>query len=428
MDLISDYLTYCSCYAILRPYAIWSAVGLLGATIHRKVYFRIGRIERHGNLYILFVGPAGNGKSTPNDFARELFETVCPALRIGASTQSVENICQEMSKADFSRVFTNERNEQIEVRPYAFFINEFKDFIAYNPARMLNFLGNIYDRKYFDASTIKRGLEKIVNPSINIVGCENPEPLVRLMKHEIVTGGMSRRIIIVYETGYPDPVPSPFETPEALAAYERVKQRLTDLQSIAGECKWTEESRVYHDAWYMDNAKRLALETNPVLKGYLSTKGEQMLKVAMLLDVCSDKPMLQFSVENIQTARAFLDILEPNMPKLQAMSGRNQMMPGQQKILEALDRAGGMMPEKVLIKMIESDLEPTERYHILRHLEESEQLLKKNMKVPNTQGVSIERTMLILPWKWDELQTTGSIKITPRPSGPPAGWGESPKT
>lgn len=411
---MGKYWEYISCYEIPRNYSFWSALGLLGATIHRKVMFLHGDIEIFAPLYVLLVGPQGNGKTTCCDFACGMFAKVCPDLEIGASTQSAEDIVTTMAKDTFIRCFTNSEGEQIEVRPYAFFINEFKDFIAYNPTRMLNFLTNMYDRKIFKASTVKRGSENIINPSLSILGCENPEQLIGFMKNNIVTGGFSRRIIIVYEPHYQEPKPFINIPAAARLAWSEVETRLQEVRKITGVFRWAESGRKFYEPWYREKHASMAKISNQVMRGYVSTKHIQLFKVCMLLDCCSDKPMFLMTDELLQHGLSFLDAIESNMPKLSLSSGRNVMVGPQQKILEMLETSDGWMTEKQLKRQIEQELTPMEIMSVFRHLEDTDQIVKRLFPVPNSEGKPVERWMILLPWKFDEQIKSGAIKITTR--------------
>src|ERR1051326_2204589 len=281
MDFLQDYLTYHQCYSVPRNYVIWSASGLIGAVVHRKVYCMIGDNEVYCPDYVLMVGPQGNGKSTCCDQAKKWFMKSCPGLAIGASNQSAEDIVKIMAKEGFEKIYKNEMDEPTEVRPMAFFVNEFKNWISYNPIRMLNFLGDMYDRPFYDSGTIKRGAEVIVHPTMNILGCENPDQLIRFMKSDIITGGMARRVIMVYEPGYGNPIPRPVITPEARDAEARVIQRLKDIQKTVGKFKFSPDGEKFFDPWYVENHKRMASTANAVMKGYLSTKSVHLQKTAM---------------------------------------------------------------------------------------------------------------------------------------------------
>lgn len=411
MDFIGDYLEYNTGpkrYEIARNYAFISGLCLLGAIVNRKVVFFHGDIELHGNLYALMIGPQGNGKSTANDIASGLFFDVCPDYEVGASTQSAEDIVTTMSKEGFAKSYTNYLGEMDEVRAYAFFINEFKDFIAYNPTRMLNFLGNIYDRKFFKTSTIKRGLENIVNPSLNILGCENPDQLIRFMKSDIMTGGISRRFILVYEPGYAKASPFIDQMPELKA---KLVARLREARKLVGQFQWAPSGQKFFEPWYIKKQNSLASIENAIMRGYVSTKHVQLFKICMLLDVVSDKPMFLFTDELLDLGLSFLNVFEPNMPKLSLASGRNELMGSQQKVLEMLEQSGGMLPEKQLMKLVEVDLKPFEIPSMFRHLIDSGQVVKKEVNLPNTEGLKIPRIMLILTKKWNEMVRNEEVEV-----------------
>ncbi len=409
MDFLQDYFTYHKCYSIPRNYVLWSAIGLIGAVVHRKAYFMVGDKEVYCANFILLVGPQGNKKSTPCDFAKGWFMKACPQLALGASNQTVEDIVKYMSSEDFVRSYTNEMGESTEARPIAFFVNEFKNWISYNPVRMLNFLGDIYDRKFYDSRTIKRGSEIIINPSLNILACENPEQLVSMMRKDIITGGMARRVVMINEVDYSDPIPIPFITTEAREAETRIIDRLKDIQKTVGKFKFSPDGEAFFVQWYMKNHERIKSTVNTVMRGYLSTKDIHMQKVAMCLDITSDKPMFLFTVDLLETAAAFLDCIEEHMPKLSVAAGRNDLMGPQQALLDALRTDEGMLPEKQVYLRMESEMTRLETWAVLDHLEKTDQILKKKLIFEKKDKTKVEKLMIILPEKYEELKKSGIL-------------------
>lgn len=418
MDFIADYVKYHSAYEIPRHYVYFTALGLISAVKHRQLYFLHGDIEIHTNLYILNVGPQGNCKTTPLDFAKGMFQKVCPEMKIGASTQTAEDIVTIMSKDDFARSFHNELDEPVEVRALVIFVNEFKNWIAYAPTRMLNFVGDIYDRKFFDSSTIKRGAENIINPCLTIIGCENPEQLMGFMKSAIFTGGLSRRFIMVYETDYADPIPFIEIAPdsEERKAWQRVEQRLIECRKVVGQFKWAESGKKFYAPWYLQKQKLLKETTNSIMRGYYSTKHIQLFKICMLLDCVSDKPMLQFTDELLELGLSFLNSIEKNMPKLSMASGRSEVMEGQLKLLDILknnvfEGVKGWIPDKQLQRTVEGDFKnPGELFSVLRHLEASGQVIKREVKIKNAEGVLVPRIMIIENNLHEKLIADGALK------------------
>src|SRR5713226_9307096 len=113
MDFLQDYWLYHSMYEIPRNYAFWSALSLIGAATHRKIYFVKGDIEVYSTDYVLLIGPMGNKKSTCCDFAKDVFRIACPTLAIGSSNQTAEDVVRCMADDKFERVYENERGETV---------------------------------------------------------------------------------------------------------------------------------------------------------------------------------------------------------------------------------------------------------------------------------------------------------------------------
>jgi hypothetical protein len=405
-DFMSDYVLYHSYYEIPRNYVYWSAIATVGAVVNRKVHFRHGDIVIHGNLYVMLVGPQGNGKTTACDFAKRFFKLACPDYAIGASTQSAEDIVSTMAKDDFARTITDDLGNPVIIRAYAFFMNEFKNFIAYSPSRMLAFLTDIYDRvDSFDSSTIKRGVESITNPSLNILACENPDWLINNLKNDIVSGGFSRRIIYVYELDRAEPRAFIDLDAKAVDARDRIVAALSQAKTLRGQFKWAESGRKWYKPWY--EHKQRNLPSNALMAGYLGTKHIQLFKTAMALDSVSSKPMLLFTDDLLELAVSFLDLLEGNMPRLSQAAGRNELASAQQKVLEAILQHGGWMLETDAKRLIEVDCNWSETSAILRHLEETEQLVRTMWKLPGAKG---DKWMLFLPGVKERLQKEGVIK------------------
>jgi hypothetical protein len=391
-DLLQDFWTYCQCYEITRNQALWSALGLLGAVINRKVYIMHGDLKFHCNNYICLVSEAGTGKSTSADLAAKLCRRVFPEYPIGPSQQSREAIVEFMSKNDDCKNnYVNEKGQSQELRVYLFFINELKNFVSYNPAGMVSFLTDIYDRSYFDAGTIKRGLETIPNPAINILACETSEWLINNFRQSIMSGGIGRRMLFVNEVELPPIVPRPHITPAAKAAIERVDAHLHKLRALVGEMKWDPKTYDLWDKWYADNKNNLP--DNPIMRGYKRTKHVHVLKVCMQLAAASYEPKLILTPDLFQEVLAMFESIEEHMPKLFIASGRSEFARPKQQIFDMLERTCPM-EEHTIRTALDTDVSPMEQVCLLRHLVETKQLIKNT---PNG------KTLYYLPSVYEEL-------------------------
>ena len=411
MDFLGDYWTYHKCYEIPRNYALWSGIGLLSSIVHKHVQFLHGDIPITGPMYIGLIGAQGISKSTCCSFAKHFYQLACPDGHIGPSRTSPEKIASLMADDKFPRVFQNWRNEAVEVRQFAFYINEFKNFVGRGPVDMINFLTDIYDVPSYDGSTIARDVELIINPALTILMCETPDWFMRNIKGELITGGIARRFVLVYETDEPDPIPFISIPHSAAEAKKRISQRLLDIKSVTGEFQWSPSAKPLFDKWYRDTHARRIKEANQMMRGYLKSKHIQLFKVMMLLDTASDSPTLTFHPELLDHVISLLEVLEVNMPKLSMASGRNELMMAQQRILELTELGQNNDPgwvRKIYVRRaVEAEVTSQECWSIIKHLAETKQVVERKARYP---GDDEDVEMLIMPWKFAAQKAAGMWK------------------
>ena len=389
-NFINDYLIYNSGNECPLNYHRWSALTILAAAMSKRVWIDYGYFDVYPNLYVCLVGKQGNRKSVAKDIARDLFCEAFPDHPIGASVQSREDIVKNMASDDYERQYTDSEGVLVSHKPITFFINELKNFLSINPIGMIDFLTDIYDRKSFDASTIKHGLQEIKNPCVNVLACETPSWIIDKLKGNIITGGFSRRMIYVYEIEECERIPFPFVSAEARAARLRCLEHLRLLPTIKGKFTWEPAARVWFAEWY----KKLPIPDDEVMEGYYRSKHIQLLKIAMGLAVGRANPKLILTREDLEDSRVFLDALETNLPKLSIAAGRNQLAVPMQGLLEVLAKNGGWLTEKVFQRNGNKDLTPMEFLTAKRYLQETEQIIVKAMPSKGN------ATMVMLPEKY----------------------------
>lgn len=373
---IQDYLLYNSQNECPRRYHIWAAHFLLAATVGRKVYLNRGYYTLYPELYTTLVGTQGNRKTTAKDIARDMFVEVNPDSPLGANVQSREKIMELLASVDGTRQYTNELGEVVECHPMTFFINELKNFLSINPAGMIEFLTDIYGQKYFRNSTLKHGEQVVPNPCINILACETPEWIQEKLKLRILSGGFARRMIYIYELEMGDLITFPEPTPEGLAARERCVEHLKKIKQLVGPFQWEPDAKKYFDHWYRNKQ----VPDDPIMRGYYTSKHDQLLKVAMGLCLAEREPRLLITVPHLEVGLATLDSIEDNLPKLSMAAGRNELAIPQQQLLDLIEKHGGWWPEKWVLRDTSAFLNPQEQWSVVRFLVDTEALYRA--KVP----------------------------------------------
>lgn len=388
------YLEYNAGNEVPRNFHIWSALSLLSATANHKVYISQGYFIHRANIFACLVGEQGDRKSTAKDIARDILVETFPDMPVAPSVTTRERITQFLGSDESIRTYKDENGVIVEYHPYVMFINELKNFLSVNPGGMIDFLTDIYDRKHFKVETKNKGIDTIENPCLTVLACETPVWIIRKMKEDLITGGFSRRMIMVYEREQGEAKPRPQPPSNARDLLQRIQAHLKKVSLIIGGFKWTPDGAEFFDKWYVENKR--TLPTDPVMRGYRKTKDVQLLKICMLLALCEEEPKLLISGDLLEAGLALLDSIEMNMPRLSIAAGRNELAVPQQRVLELLEANGGEMPEKVLLRETSKDLSPQEQYSVLRFLAETEQIVKVPRKVGEVNRVYIQTRERVL--------------------------------
>ncbi len=372
MEFIKRYLHANQGTSVPDRYHVWSAVSLLSMCLARRVYVDHGHFQIRPMMYICLVGDPASKKTSAKDKAKQMFLEVMENHPIGASVTSREKIVERMCKDDCLRTYTDELGSIVDYKPLYFFINEFKNFLSINPAAMIDFLTDIYDTKFFDAETLKHGLQPIINPCVNILACDTPDNIIDKLKLSLIGGGFSRRLLFVYETATPPRIAFPHLSDESIESWNWCVDHLRKVALMAGPILWTPDARAYFAEWYQD----MKLGDDPVLKGYFASKDIIASKIAMCL--CASEPDmgLTFTKEKLEGAVALLDQNEDTLPHLTVAAGRNELAAHQHRLLLALNAVGGLMLEKKFHRLASTNMSESEYISIKSFLKSTDQLFE----------------------------------------------------
>jgi hypothetical protein len=397
------YLAYNSGNECPRAYHLWSALVVLAATTQKRVYLSHGYFKIYPNLYVCLVGRQGFRKSTAKDIARDLLTSTFPELPVAANVQSREDIIKFMASDECLFSFTDETGAVKELRPYVLLINELKNFLSINPGASIEFLTDIFDRDLFNSSTIKRGLENITNPCVNILACETPNWIIDKLKSQVISGGFSRRMLFVYETERGPKISFPTLPKNASLLWIELKEHLKKVATMVGGFTWGPGTKEHFDLWY----NSLKPPDDDILEGYYESKHIQLLKVSMLLSLAEPEPCMTLTLSLMKQGIALLDALETNMPKLSVAAGRNELALPIQRILEFLEGSDGIVTTKNMKLFMNKDLRPQEHFGVLNFLTETEKIFLANL--PATNGKPSGH-FYVSKEKYLELRKAGAIQ------------------
>lgn len=374
MSYLKDYLFFNSGNECPKPFHQWAALSLLAAVLNRGVGLqRGGQFFVRPNIYVALVGTAGSGKSTAKDVAKAIFMTHFSGRMISASIQSREDILNKMGSNECIHAWTNPLTGKTEeFRPFYLMINELANFLSVDARKMIDTLVDIFDTDHITTGFKNAASSTIENPLVNMLACVQPEWFMSNLKHDLFSGGLGRRLIIVYEDKeiY---IPNPFVPEGGKEAMERVIAHLKNVSKIVGTFKMTAEAEAWWNRWYLDITKRINKE-DPILKQFHETKHIILLKVAQLLALTDYDLKFILELDHLMGAEKMLSNLEPRILRLTSGIGRNVLAGIAVQMGETLLQMGGLMTEKQMYSAFYRQADTEELKKMIEHLQSQEKI------------------------------------------------------
>lgn len=368
-NFIADYTLYTSGNEVNANYHMWTSLAVLSSMVSRRVWIDLGYFQIYPNLYIVLLGPPGNGKTTAMSLGKKLVMRVDDSI-VSADCQSAQDTVKMLTETGLKTLDT--KDGPYSWSPLSIFATELSQFIEIDPSRMIDLWVTVFDCATYTKRTLKHNAQQIVNPFLTILGCTTPSWVTSYLKSDIISGGFSRRCIFVLEDWKDDKrVPFPVITDEMKAAYERCLARAFRLQKMYGAFEWEPAAKEHYEKWYLTRQISNDADIGPFDK----TKFVQILKVAMLLVVAKSDELIM-TIEAFELAKALVDAVIAALPGVFHSLGRNQLADVGNKLLAMLQANNGMMHERKVFAALWKDANAGELYQVVRHLQDTEQIIR----------------------------------------------------
>lgn len=397
-NFIQDFIEYGSGSECPISFIRWASLLPLSVAAGRRYFTKQGRLIRSPELCLVFVAPSGGKKSYGKDLAKEVITDAFPDHPIAADITSRDDLVNLICSEETLRFYINHEGAELPWHPIVLYIDEMRHFMSYSPSAMISFMVAILGQKHFKSSTRKRGKEEAEEPCLNLIGCTTPDWIVEHLKSGILAGGWSRRFIVIYEPKRTEkPIPRPQAPTNELELRRRMREHLRKIERGCGEFVWTPEANEFFDAWYVENWKNVPEDQH--LAAYYTTKDIHLDRICMSIALAEENPKLVITKQLLELGLSFFDPIELLLPQLYLAGGRNELAVPQQRLLDLLERVGGGMTKKELMRAMQKDLSPMEQLHIVRFLEDSGQIYR----LP----VDGKGEMFLLPKKAVEIKKNG---------------------
>jgi len=317
-NFVLEFTRLCKGTEIPELFAVWSSLGVVGATLGRNVWLDMEFFMVFPNLFIVLVASSGRfRKSTSIEAAVDLLKesNVEPAINFISQTLTPEAligsllggqrqegngdlICEGFVVADELSTFLNRKYYDLGIAPL---------------------LINFFDcKRRYVYETKKRGKEILNNICLGMLAGSTISSIRNAIPSDAVGGGLTSRLIFVYANIPPKPVARIRLSEEQLTIRAELPKVLEEIRKLRGPVVLTPQSWELYEEAYVKHCETSPFFIVPFLSGYASRWHVHMLKVAMILSV-SERPLkepVEVLPRHITGAIQILEASEVYMPKI----------------------------------------------------------------------------------------------------------------
>jgi DNA polymerase III delta prime subunit len=325
---------YCQDIESDEQFITWAFYATISGALQRRVcldqipHISTGR-PIFGNIYVIFIGPPGMGKSAAGNVAVELFESFGGfegieqhhkrIIKIAPSSITTEQMYRYLNNNYTIYTLPAGHDKHLdkagkEIKrylstPMSFFaVEELGSLFRENTGDLVKFVCQGYDGKDFHRETKTQGVDFIKSICLMIFGCATPDWIEEVSKNGLLKQGFTARTIFIwsdskrfFRTFWR------FDRPEQLQAWKELQEHIRNLTKLYGPVQYTDEARNWIIKWYEGGGCN-PINKAKVLADYYPRKKVHLFKMSMLVhyaDSCTDiitLPEVMKALDLLETA------------------------------------------------------------------------------------------------------------------------------
>jgi len=315
-------------------YRQWVGISTIAAVLQRKCSMRWGTITFYPNMYVALVGPAGKcRKGTAMSPGAAMLKDL--GVKLAAEAITREALIRELKETTNTVVdpLTGVIYMHSSLTIYS---QELTVFLGYNNQQLMMDLTDWFDcRDVWVYRTKHQGTDDIIGVFVNLIGATTPELLQSTLPMNAIGGGLTSRMIFVFEKEKGKSVATPFLSEEAKRLEKALRLDLERIMMMSGEFKVTEEFLGKYVEWYTFFDQQQHELIDPRFAAYFERKPTHLMKLCMIVNASRTSRMV-IEGEDFDRALAIIDRTEKNMQYTFAGVGRSQAAPLMNQVLAVL--------------------------------------------------------------------------------------------
>lgn len=294
-----------------KLFRLWTALSVVAAALQRKCCLRWGTLEFYPNLYIVLVAPSGKArKGTAMIPGLKLLKRV--GIKLAANATTRESLIRELRMSGDSEVDPGVGSVDLHAS-LTVFSKELTVFMGYQNRELMANLTDWYDCD--DAwiyRTKTQGVDDIKGVWLNLIGATTPDLIQTSMPRDAIGGGLTSRMIFVYEQEEAKMVIMPSYGEKEKIIEEKLQIDLDKIHMIKGDFKITRNFLELYTSWRVEQKANPPIN-DPRLAGYVERRPAHILKMCMALSASRNSEM-KISKNDLERAIDILHTTERKMP------------------------------------------------------------------------------------------------------------------
>lgn len=330
MSFIEAFLDYTKAYESPDAFWVWSAIGIIGATLRDNCYLLLGDTRIYPNLYIIIIANPAMRKAKPLNSVIELAKIVNNTKIIEGRT-SIQAVIQRLGEIE-----RHKDGKTISGASGLIYSEEISAMFTEDVAN-IPVLGDLYDYKSSYAYTlVSRATTRLTNVVVSLLGASNEELLKPIFNNGAIYGGLLSRCLLVYGDKVRHRNSLMWEDPKKYNPIQ-LQQLLIGISKLKGLCTMTDGAKVYYDDWYNNTCPMLENKSNRTgAEGRIHTN---ILKLAIIL-AADHNNNLEITIPILEKAITKCQALFINYKRFTMGHGRAKDAGSKILILQLLWEAG----------------------------------------------------------------------------------------
>jgi len=289
--------------------------------MRRKTKLEWGTIDVYPNLYIVLVGPPGRCRkgtamSVGESFLREL------GIKLSSSSITREALIHQLKTSSDTHI--DSTGKMYLHSSLTIFSKELTVFLGYNNQQLMADLTDWFDcSDVWEYRTKNMGTDDITGVWVNLIGATTPSLLNSALPQDAIGGGLTSRIIFVYEPDKDHTELAPFLSNKDKELASKLLIDLEQISMLQGNFKATPEFIEKFSTWYSiaDNAPPPIDDHR--FAPYFERKPTHLWKISMILNASRSNDMT-LEARDFDAALKLLERTEVKMPAAFSGWGKNR--------------------------------------------------------------------------------------------------------